>query len=104
MGRTHSILFYDANRRIFSSNDNAESNSHDHKIQIHTEPTQRNPSRYTWKHNMTMKISPSSKLVLKYLALPNSIGGRGGAQRYFLLSQYIPFVDNLFPMGYDWAA
>ena len=51
-----------------------------------------------------MKITPSSKLVLKYLALPNSIGGRGGAQRFFLLSQDIPFVEKLFAMGDEWAA
>lgn len=51
-----------------------------------------------------MIISPTSKLVLKYLALPYGIGGRGGAQRYFLLSQDIPFSEQLFAMGDEWAA
>jgi Glutathione S-transferase, C-terminal domain len=50
-----------------------------------------------------MMISPTSKLVLKYLALPHGIGGRGGAQRYFLLSQDIPFSEQLFAMGDEWA-
>jgi glutathione S-transferase len=53
--------------------------------------------------NNTMKITPASRLVLKYLALPNSIGGRGGAQRYFLLSQEIPFSEQLFALGDEWA-
>lgn len=48
-------------------------------------------------------ITPSSKLVLKYLALPHSIGGRGGALRYFLLTQEIPFEEKLFAMGDEWA-
>jgi hypothetical protein len=41
-------------------------------------------------------ITPASKLVFKYLALPNGLGGRGGAQRFFLLSQNIPFEERLF--------
>ena len=54
--------------------------------------------------NNTMNITPASKLLLKYLALPNSIGGRGGAQRYFLLSQDIPYAEQLFEMGDAWVA
>ncbi|CAJ1966397.1 unnamed protein product [Cylindrotheca closterium] len=49
-----------------------------------------------------MKISPSSKLVLNYLEIPNGIGGRGGALRFFLLSQGIPFEEKLFALGEEW--
>ena len=51
-----------------------------------------------------MKITPASKLVLNYLALPMGLGGRGGALRFFLLSQDIPFDEKLFAMGDEWAA
>jgi hypothetical protein len=50
-----------------------------------------------------MKITPTSKLVLKYLDLPHCIGGRGGALRYFLLCQDIPFTEQLFAMGDEWT-
>jgi hypothetical protein len=53
--------------------------------------------------NNTMKITPASKLLFKYLALPNGIGGRGGAQRFFLLSQDIPYSEQLCAMGDEWA-
>lgn len=48
-------------------------------------------------------ISPASNLVLKYLALPKGLGGRGGVQRFFLLSQDIPFTEELYGMGQPWA-
>ncbi|KAL3935150.1 MAG: hypothetical protein SGBAC_009278 [Bacillariaceae sp.] len=51
-----------------------------------------------------MKVSATSKLVLNYLALPMGLGGRGGALRFFLLSQDIPFEEKLFAMGDEWAA
>ena len=51
-----------------------------------------------------MKISPSSKLILNYLDIPNGIGGRGGALRFFLLSQDIPFEEKLFNMSDEWPA
>mmetsp|Transcript_33460 Transcript_33460/g.69660 ORF Transcript_33460/g.69660 Transcript_33460/m.69660 type:complete len:230 (-) Transcript_33460:101-790(-) len=50
-----------------------------------------------------MKITPKSDLVFKYLALPNGLGGRGGVQRFFLLSQGIPFEEKLYGMGDEWA-
>lgn len=53
---------------------------------------------------MNMKLSPESKLVLKYLALPMAIGGRGGALRFFLLAQDIPFDEKLFDMAAEWPA
>ena len=51
-----------------------------------------------------MKISITSPLVFKYIALPHGIGGRGGVQRFFLLSQKIPFEEKLIPYTADWAA
>lgn len=42
-----------------------------------------------------MIISPTIALTFKYLALPNGLGGRGGVQRFFLLSQNIPFNEKL---------
>jgi len=49
-----------------------------------------------------MKVTPASNLVFKYLALPNGLGGRGGVQRFFLLSQGIPFEEKLYTMGEEW--
>jgi hypothetical protein len=51
-----------------------------------------------------MMITPASKLVLKYLALPLGLGGRGGVLRFFLLTQDIPFTEELIQMGDDWVA
>ena len=48
---------------------------------------------------MIMKITSSTPLLFKYLALPFGIGGRGGVQRFFLLSQNIPFEEELFTLG-----
>mmetsp|Transcript_24303 Transcript_24303/g.43130 ORF Transcript_24303/g.43130 Transcript_24303/m.43130 type:complete len:249 (-) Transcript_24303:183-929(-) len=45
----------------------------------------------------------ASKLVFTYLNLPLGLGGRGGVQRFFLLSQDIPFSEQLFPVGDAWA-
>ena len=50
-----------------------------------------------------MKVTPTSNLVFKYLALPMGLGGRGGVQRFFLLSQGIPFQEKLYDMGDEWA-
>jgi hypothetical protein len=44
-----------------------------------------------------MTILPNSPLVFKYLDLP--VGARGGVTRFFLLSQNIPFEEQLIPMG-----
>ena len=46
-----------------------------------------------------MKLTTSTPLVFKYLALPFGIGGRGGVQRFFMLSQNIPFEEDLYTMG-----
>ena len=48
-------------------------------------------------------INPASKLMLKYLALPFGLGGRGGVLRFFLLSQDIPFTEHLYNMGDEWT-
>ena len=42
-----------------------------------------------------MPINANSPLTFKYLNLPNGLGGRGGVQRFFLLSQNIPFEEKL---------
>lgn len=49
-----------------------------------------------------MKISATSPLVFKYLALPMGLGGRGGVQRFFMLSQHIPFEERLYKRGEGW--
>ena len=43
-----------------------------------------------------MQITSSTALVFKYLALPMGLGGRGGVERFFLLSQDIPFKEELY--------
>jgi glutathione S-transferase len=48
-----------------------------------------------------MKIA--APVVFKYLALPNGLGGRGGAQRFFLLANRIPFTEDLVSMG-EWGS
>ena len=48
-------------------------------------------------------ITPATKLLFKYLALPKALGGRGGVQRFFLLSQDIPFTEELYAKGEPWA-
>ncbi|CAB9500884.1 Glutathione S-transferase, N-terminal domain [Seminavis robusta] len=45
----------------------------------------------------------SAPITFKYLALPNALGGRGGAQRFFLLANNIPFKESLVEMS-DWGA
>lgn len=52
---------------------------------------------------MIQKTSASTPLTLKYLALPNGLGGRGGVFRFFSLSQNIPFEEQLLPLA-AWAA
>jgi len=49
-----------------------------------------------------MMINKASVLKFKYLAL-GGIGGRGGAQRFFLLANDIPFEEDLVT-GSDWGA
>ena len=51
-----------------------------------------------------MKISVTSPFVFKYLALPNGLGGRGGVQRFFMLTHKIPFEEKLIPYNEEWAA
>jgi glutathione S-transferase len=48
-----------------------------------------------------MKIT--APVVFKYLALPNGLGGRGGAQRFFMLANKIPFAEDLVSMG-EWGS
>jgi glutathione S-transferase len=48
-------------------------------------------------------ITPATKLLFKYLALPKGLAGRGGVQRFFLLSQGIPFTEELYAKGEEWA-
>ena len=50
-----------------------------------------------------MKIS-NSPITFKYLALPHGLGGRGGVQRFFMLSQNIDFEEKLVPYNEEWAA
>eukprot|EP00977_Amphora_coffeiformis_P027300 scaffold34601_cov234-Amphora_coffeaeformis.AAC.19 len=49
-----------------------------------------------------MTISKNFPLTFKYLNLL-PFGARGGVTRFFLLSQDIPFEENLFRMGDEWA-
>jgi glutathione S-transferase len=48
-------------------------------------------------------ITPTTTLLFKYLALPNALGGRGGVERFFLLSQGIPFAEELYSKGEQWG-
>ena len=48
-----------------------------------------------------MTILPNSPLVFKYLNLP--LGARGGVTRFFLLSQNIPYEEQLVSMGDAWS-
>jgi Glutathione S-transferase, C-terminal domain len=48
-----------------------------------------------------MKVT--DPIVLKYFTLPHGLGGRGGAQRFVLLANGIPFTDELVAMDYWFA-
>jgi glutathione S-transferase len=49
-----------------------------------------------------MTISTESPLIFEYLILPHGLGGRGGVQRFFLLTQKIPFDEKLVPLD-EWG-
>ncbi|CAB9507439.1 Glutathione S-transferase, N-terminal domain [Seminavis robusta] len=49
---------------------------------------------------MAIETAP---ITFKYLALPNGLGGRGGAQRFFLLANNIPFQEDLVDLS-EWGA
>ena len=48
-----------------------------------------------------MKVA--APVVFKYLDLPYGLGGRGGAQRFFLLANQIPFTEDLVSMS-EWGS
>jgi Glutathione S-transferase, C-terminal domain len=45
----------------------------------------------------------SAPITLKYLALPNGLGGRGGVSRFFMLANNIPFEEHLVDFA-EWGA
>ena len=51
-----------------------------------------------------MIVTDTSPLTFKYLNLPHALGGRGGVQRFFLLSQNIPFGEQLITYDDKWVA
>jgi Glutathione S-transferase, C-terminal domain len=45
----------------------------------------------------------SAPITLKYLALPNGLGGRGGVSRFFMLANNIPFEEDLVGFA-EWGS